>query len=333
MQFNAYFLSFTGALHISTGLNVYDKSASTLESDSLSAAIMTAKAQLGLEIVQEPDYTISSLFPYATGSKGIVPFFPRPYFPKVAWLNTVKGAAKKVKKMKWVSLPYFERLIAGDEAFFNHPDLLKDMQGAFLSKEKIPLPLQVKDVPVRIRSNGLTEDAEPFYSERIYHKKGAGLYFLALFNSNEEQSNFEAALAYLADSGIGTDRSTGNGLFTWHGETIDLEIPAEAKYITTLGMYLPKNKEEWLEVSNDEDISFEWAERGGWVTQPGFLTYRKNPVNMLRPGAILKTPDALNHSIGRVADVTPQNTPKNFSHRIFRDGRTLALPINLANHE
>ena len=52
--------------------------------------------------------------------------------------------------------------------------------------------------------------------------KGAGLWFFAQFSGEEERSAFEATLAILGDTGIGSDKNSGNGLFAFSKSDLSL---------------------------------------------------------------------------------------------------------------
>jgi CRISPR-associated protein Csm4 len=55
-------------------------------------------------------------------------------------------------------------------------------------------------------------DSEPYYVDKIFFHKNAGLFFLV----EAEEKTLEmlkAAMRLLSDNGIGTDRNVGNGQF------------------------------------------------------------------------------------------------------------------------
>ena len=76
------------------------------------------------------------------------------------------------------------------------------------------------------RASNLAVDGLIFHFARIYYARNCGLYFLVRFRNNDDhQAPFESALKLLGDSGIGSDRNTGNGLFEWC-EDANFSIPS-----------------------------------------------------------------------------------------------------------
>src|SRR5690554_2484421 len=111
-KFKVYKLHFTTPLHIGDERDDYSISLKTYQSDAMYAALTSCLAKIGVEIPDNGDLgvNISSLFPFYQKSEtdNAVYFLPKLLKvkpPKLEHLND----AKKVKKVNWIELFYFEK--------------------------------------------------------------------------------------------------------------------------------------------------------------------------------------------------------------------------------
>ena len=165
-----------------------------------------------------------------------------------------------------------------------------------------------------------------YYLERLFFHQQAGLYFFIELQEESRRPALEAALRLLADSGIGTDRNTGNGHFEldldqdWR--QISLELPEQANRQVLLSLFCPAQP-EGLDGLLD-GAAYRLLRRGGFISNPmdeDFLSYRKRSVYMLAEGSVLNGQQPQ----GKIVDLQPDIIKD--AHPIWRDGRGLFLPM------
>jgi CRISPR type III-A-associated RAMP protein Csm4 len=341
MKYQIYKLHFTSPLHLSKGKEDYDESEELLHSDSLKAAIFVSAIQLFEDAILGEDdgkqflqsFTISSAFPFCQDEY----FFPKP-FSRIQVFAKAKGKddtrySKRLKKIKYLGKSYFEDLLHGANGKIDEKDLSED--GNFLSevfqsnKQKVVMASEVMQrVTIPREYDTDTDTTDTFYTERLFFADDAGLYFLVDYHGNAEvkqavKTKVEAALHLLGDNGIGTDRSVGNGHFTFTPGSIELNVPESSNYQLNLSLYCPTRKE--LSEQALADASYSLLKRGGWVASPQNLdhsTLRKSTVYMFGEGSVFSTSEKPR---GNIVDIKPDY--QGFNHPVWRDGTALFLPL------
>jgi CRISPR-associated protein Csm4 len=340
MKFTIFRLHFKTPLHISSVRSDYDISETSIHSDTMYAAIMQAWAVLGKNELIKPDndFTISGLFPFYQLMDAPVYFLPKP----IGLLNPKDAENRKEwKKIRYIESCLFEDLLNGKTVsnYKIHEEFLccdntKINEKGILSSQvqmrnRIPRDISETD------KDGKKVQTEPYYVDRIYFNDNSGLYFLFCGN-DAEKNNVKAALDYLADEGIGTDRHVGNGIFSLEEENIEwFNDVASSEYVVALSMFCPESKEQLTDML-DEKCAYDMKKRGGWITSDKYNTLRKKSVNMFTEGSIFKTtPDISKNNIsGKVVNLSPDISvvPEDQKdvHEILRCGRSLFIPIKIA---
>jgi len=360
---------FTTPLHIGSRRADYDKSEKMIHSDTLYSAIIWAWSVLEIPIPDLLDengkpkedlgFTISSLFPFyqekkkkeEEKEKKAIYFFPKP----IATLsNTVSRNQKKAKAIQYLDKAAFVETLEG-EPFLYDIELEKEengsiksiltaetsnvgnfkLRGSFLSNdEKLPKAafMEAKVYPrVYVPRYGQEGDTEIYYIERLFFKERSGLYCLAEFDNEKIKQDVIAALRFLGDEGLGTDKHVGNGLFELNHEPFtdfdDLDI--QSNHAFSLSLFCPESQAQLNSILSDNS-TFDMMKRGGWITDEGYLGFRKKSVYMFTEGSIFET-DA--KAKGKTVDLKPENkylpSEKPITHPIYRVGRSLFLPIKL----
>jgi CRISPR-associated protein Csm4 len=310
---HCYRLSFTAPFHIdSRGNAFYEESNSFIHSDTLSAAIFATWGLVYPEQIaaqfKSPCFTLSSAFPFYQESY----FLPRAYTSQALKLPEDKlNLAKKFKKIQWLETKLWQASLK-DPEWFKKIDIQQNVcQNEILTTSiKLPERLWIEEERPRLATDRYSNQAaegQIFNFSRIWFHQSAGLYFLVVFNDASQQKQFETVLSILGDSGIGADRNSGNGTFSWQqGKKPDLQ-QAEHGRAVTLSLVNPAPEDcqtNWL-----EDAAYKLISRGGWVGGSGF---RKQRLRMFSEGSMFAKPLK-----GRLVDVSvPQ-----ISHSIYRDGR------------
>jgi CRISPR-associated protein Csm4 len=310
---HCYRLTFTAPFHVDNRGNAfYEESGSFIHSDTLSAAILATWALIWpeqiAELAQKPTFKISSAFPYYRDCY----FLPRALNSQALRLREDQlKKAKKLKKIQWLDSKLWLASLTNPN-WAESIDLEKGICQSVLASQSTVLPekLWLEEERPRLaidRNSNQSADSQIFNFSRIWFDENGGLYFLAVFDDEHSSRQFETVLSVLGDSGIGADRTSGNGCFTWskgqmpnvqlaeHGQAVALSLVNPDPYDCHTG---------WL-----EDSAYKLVSRGGWVGGSGI---RKQRVRMFAEGSVFNQP-----LHGRMVDVSVERLPQ----RVYRDGR------------
>ena len=303
-QYTIYRLHFTTPLHIGSQRDDYGLSLQSIASDTMYAAITATLANMGEGIPKDGDLgcVISGLFPYYSDGTKIEYYFPKPFCTRLSAESATER--KKLKKQLWLPLAQFEHVLQGKplSESFEMPDFIHS---------------QVSE-RVQVSRDG-TEDATPFYMDRVFFSDQSGLFFLV----EGETQWIDKALPLLALEGIGTDRNVGNGAFEYQQDVLSIAISNEGDHALTLSTFIPTDKEQ-LTQAIDEYTSYELIRRGGWITTSPYNTFRKNAIYAFAAGSVFR---GLRMGDGRIVDLAPQGLVE---HPVWRCGKAFFLPIKLS---
>jgi len=330
--FSAVKLHFRTPLHLSVGGFDYDESRQWLPSDTLSAALVACAVQVSDHKLSNAEvekflagFLVSSAFPFF----GEEYFFPKPLLDGLEIDDA--DLRKTEKQVVWYGKSWFEKWLNGSTNQFAVANVSENSR--FLSDSKAAREVRFMKTNVEQRvvvpREGSGEDAEPatFYQERVYFEKDSGLFFLYKITDETQHTLFDAALRLLADNGIGTDRTTGNGNFEFEKTTISLQLPeptATTRHIT-LSLFCPKRED--LHEKTLLSSGYQLIQRGGYLASPAeenWTAWRKKSVWMFREGSVFPMPLA-----GKWVDLKPDILKNQaLAHPVWRDGRGFFIPKN-----
>ncbi len=336
-RFTVYKLHFTSPVHFGDSRSDYGVSLKTIHSDTLYAAVTSCLAKMGAGIPENGDLgcTISSTFPFYQRSKNENPvyFFPKPLRFSLPKLKNI-GDAKKVKKVEWLDLDYFQRVLNGKILFEDERDVSFIRNGKYLSRNDVPEFITSEVSPrVTLHSRIGDEDAVPFYMDRVFFKDYSGLYFIA----EGDCSLFDNGMRLLQYEGIGTDRNVGNGYFEYEKSDIELQLPETSDYSMSLSMFIPEEEEQLARMLSKDGVSYNMARRGGWITDSPYNKIRKNVVHAFLPASVFSTGVEGECTKGRIIDLRPkvleeiiktQNLDGE-AHPVWRCGKSIFIPIKI----
>lgn len=324
-----YRLRFHGPLHVDgRGTGFYEQSEAFIHSDTLSAAVLSAWALLdpsgAAERAAKPPFLLSSAFPYY----GDAYFLPRPVASLALRLPPKRlREHKAIKKIQWLETSLWRQAAITGEGWEVPTDIVVLQDALGLPRT---LAAKLRELPKRLwaeeerprlavdRASGSPVEQQLFHFSRIHFHPAAGLYFLARFENATSRPAFEAALSLLGDSGIGADRTGGNGLFNWkQGMTPALSVVGKGRAIA-LSLVNPAPTDMaagWLDAARYNVVS-----RGGWIGHSGL---RRKRVRMFSEGSLFAAP-----LTGQVIDVTPEDLPS--LHPVYRDGRGFFVVVEQA---
>lgn len=250
-----------------------------LASDTLFGAVCWGIRALGLmddsqltgwlEAQQNaPVLAFSHAFPLYTKGATRLRLYPRPAsfqptfadFDRLAKSKAEKvraaAAGKKLKRIGYVSEAVLNQIVAGNlqpfaglQAFFSGSGQLTHKAGALWTSPEAAL---VPDRPEKLfeteamqhnqidRMAGATVEGMLFYREETFFAPGAGLWAALRTDEQDFARYIQPALRYLADTGLGADRTSGKGQFDITVEfAFDLPRAKTPKALMTLSHYLP----------------------------------------------------------------------------------------------
>lgn len=310
---HCYRLTFTAPFHVdSRGNDFYEESSSFIHSDTLSAAMLATWALIWPEqitqVAQKPTFRLSSAFPFYRDCY----FLPRVLSSQAIRLPPDKlKQAKKLKKIQWLDSKLWHSSLT-NPAWADAIDLKNGVCQSVLASQTTSLPekLWLEEERPRLaidRNSNQAADGQIFNFSRIWFDKNGGLYFLAVFDDETGKQKFETALSVLGDSGIGADRTSGNGCFTWSkGQLPELQL-AEQGQAVALSLVNPDSGDcqtGWL-----DGAAYKLVSRGGWIGGSG---KRKQRLRMFAEGSVFAKPLQ-----GRMVDVSVDQLPQ----KVYRDGR------------
>ena len=310
-------------LHMGTGKENYDFSASHLHSDTLSAALAAMKVRHDEdERVKDflDSFVISSAFPYI----GDHFFLPRPLGKiEVEFYDCDEYISrKKLKSIKFIEQDLWKKLVAGEKVVVSISQLKNGFLLSNVEDFKQPYKSAVHQRVTVPRAN--EQDAEPFFFDWTFFEKNAGLYCLVDATGttlNELKRLFEL----LGEYGIGTDKNVGGGKFAIETQPFVMPDISEAHNQMLLSLYIPTEDE--LSFIDLENSRYELCQRGGYMAgsqENDFWHLRKKSVYMLGVGSILKTTAVLK---GKVVDLQPADYNDSRMHPVYRSGKPFVVPV------
>lgn len=335
-KFNIYKLHFTTPVHFGDSRDDYGISLKITQSDTLYAAVVSCLAKLREKIPDDGDLgcSISSLFPFYQKDKNskAVLFLPKPLKQSLPKLEDV-GNAKKIKKVTWLDVRYFNKVINGDVLFEQETDI-ENTKKEYLTAEPIVEDFITSQVSPRVTVSRLgDEDAQPFYMDRVFFKDRSGLYFIVIGDT----TLFEKGLKLLQYEGIGTDRNVGNGFFEFTEGTMEIELPESAAMSMSLSMFIPESKDQLGGMLQGEGVAYDFTRRGGWITTSPHNRLRKKFIHAFMPASVFSLPAKDICIYGKMVDLRPEITDEithtqgleKFQHPIWRNGKSIFIPIKI----
>lgn len=322
MEFYLIKLHFNSPLHLSKGSDNYASSDDFLHSDTLKSALFVCYSQLFGDMSHHffDQFKLSSAFPFYKENC----FFPRPLINLSIEIKEQNSSQiKKLKKIQWLEKNLFEKCIHNEHTQVSLDNFSKNGKFVSLNFNTTDKPfIYLTNEQSRVKIN-YDEDAEPFYFERIYFEKDAGLYVLVQCSEDFLYSALLPAFELLGQNGLGSYKTIGNGQFEPYlqSKKMTLRVPAVSEYLLNLSLYCPSSEEVQNKIQT-KNTFYQLIKRGGYIANPenqSKMTWRKKSVYMFQEGSIFHA----NHLEGKLADLAPEN----FEHSIYREGRAVFIPV------
>lgn len=314
--YNLVKLSFASGYHLGRGIgDEYDRSMHILHSDTISAALCSVWAINGGDVESFlHSFRVSSALPIYKDRL----FMPLPLDKSCIRIKEYPDGSqhKRVKRLQWIECPLWEQL-SRDGSIEISISMISNCGSAIAVSDanEIHFHHQTLDQKVAVIDD---KDNEPYYFDRIFLGKDVKL---GVLYESSNQEEFKQAFSILADNGIGTRRTVGNGLFEVEYTAVDIDVAEAANGVQLMSLWLPKSNEWRVETMSNS--CYDITSRGGFTSGSSDTTQRnkiKKSVNMIMIGSIIAT-TAIE---GDIVDVRPDGF---VAHPVWRDGRAFYLPF------
>ncbi|MBN1877861.1 MAG: hypothetical protein JXA33_26810 [Anaerolineae bacterium] len=177
------------------------------------------------------------------------------------------------------------------------------------------------------RVTGATVAGALFFEHETYFRPRCGLWCVLRTDADTLQQRIAPALRYLADTGLGANRTTGKGHFDIVvGDPFTLPISASANSFISLSHYLPRVG-EWP--CNGEPLHYDlhilWPKRESKfvIAVPGERTppVRKRRLRMFAPGSVFPLAEQ-REVYGQLVQAVP---PSAGYHTVWQSGLTIPV--------
>lgn len=310
----------------------------------------------------DPPFLLTSAFPYA----GEVRFYPMPLALTALFsAGTLRQRGKAIKRIRYLSEALFRKALAGEllDADLFPDDEYEEPQrglvlqggGLWLSAEEVArLPKGLRREPgqwhalrhlsvweagrvPRVTVSRVTSASTIFHAGRVRFAPGCGLWFGVAWRSPERQVGagplsfrqaFQQALALLQHEGLGGERSSGYGAFTFQeGKPFTLPDPAPGGPALLLSRYHPR-QDELPQALVAADTAYDLVGVAGWLRTPDGPAQRRKRLVLVAEGSLVRPPA---FPAGDVTDVRPDYAGgPGVPHPVYRYG--LALAVGLTPH-
>lgn len=331
MARRAYRLNLKSPLHVGEMGVGQEETLDYIPSDTLFGALVVTWREMGRTDLLDalPGWAergaallLTSAFPYL----GETLFYPRPRL----FVQPADGG-KAYKKVRWISASIFHKLVAEPtqqqvSKLWSSEHLLAgevwvdaaEMTGETAKVEQLWETVRVPKVAVDRNSNA----SALFHVGRVHFHAQAGLWF-AVAGEDAWLDAVEEALHLLADSGIGGQRSRGNGRFELQ-RLADADAPVAASHTSDYQLLLSRlaPTADQMGALRADQSSYHLVTVGGWANTPGENPLIRKRVRMLEEGSIV--------AAGRLGQLVNVNPNRNIvEHPIYRYGYGYGVAIQL----
>lgn len=339
----AYLLKPLSPFHIQNNSANHESVENFVKSDTLSSALMHIWSLIHGEIPGLPEnlpFKVSSIFPAIENNGKIIKLFPKTKTLTFDWFkeNSKNGLNepnhKAWKKVAWMDEQLFRKSIENPTELKSFlPEIIES--SIWLSDKQSPKSILLfkTDERTRVVIDRVHASATPFHFITVMYAPTTRLFFLADVQK-EYEAEFETVLRVLGDEGLGGDKTLGMGRFEVQSiESFALPTAKNPNAYMCLGLLNP-SKEEQVSI-NWEASNYTIVNRRGWVSK---LPLRRKATRMLDDASIVVTNMQLKGRILEVlnpndttlpAEVASKLKESGLSHPIYRDGRTILIPMSV----
>ena len=268
-------MQFVSPIHFGCG-NLSD-SEYVLYSDAFISALCSElamsdkeKIELLVSYFRDGNLTVSDAFPYISDRL----FLPKPFILIEREQSMDSSVMRKAyKKLKYIQMEAFDDYLEGNFDVTSAPKMSE-------------LGLSYLKISASVRNE--ENLAKPFEVGTYAFNPGCGLYIIVGVNDNMAEELLDELIAQLSYSGIGGERSSGYGRFTYKKTEAPMELvnrleSTEGKCVL-LNTALPQNSEMEKTLKNS---GYGLIRRGGFVTSQNYSSFwrRRKDIYMFKSGS------------------------------------------------
>lgn len=305
-----------------------ERTSEIVHSDTLFAAIVCAWRALGEEMdgkgnmnllkpffsdPDQPPFRLSSAFPYVKD----VLLLPAPL--------TKPGHDKKLKKVEFLSRSVLTSGKLGDSAEMQsgkvrltYDEKKRVLDGSTDPDREFIWKSGHDAVVPRVTVDRISSASEIYHCGTLLFSEGCGIYFWVELRDESYEKYLNRAVDFLSEEGIGGERSSGHGQFSYEGPKGE-KLPAmngDEAYMT-LSLYHPTCAE--VRDGALDDAAYNLVNCRGWIYSPDGGSQRRRTVRMITEGSVLSRP-----VMGNIKDVSPDTWDH---HPVYRYGLALTIPV------
>ncbi|MEI0558345.1 type III-A CRISPR-associated RAMP protein Csm4 [Brachyspira intermedia] len=357
MNYKIYKLKFKSPVHFGSDIlgTSLEEADLICHSDTLFSALCLEYIKLNgyeslenkfIDLFRNGELLISSLFPYKKNVKDneYELYVPKPFIVKNK--NNVgnksntseednKYDRKTMKKISYISISHIEKYLEGisnnDNSFLDFLKREKKYEDNNFAEyndfAEYSLMQKVSLRTIKDNDNSNNNDLYDVGAYRFY--EDCGLYFILVYNNDENLRLFENVLQSLQYSGIGGKRTSGYGIFNY--EQLDNDIfnnrlnNNNYNYKMIISLYSPFKEE--LDNIDLYESYYSLIKRNGFVYSPA---YNDNPLKrkslcMFKEGSCFsyQKNNNIEDIYGNIIDVS-----NNGRHKVYRYGKVLYIGLN-----
>ncbi len=291
-----------------------------------------------------PEFTISSSFPYSETDGVKKHFFPKPIIKekeidqsklkRAERIETAKNR-KKYKKIQLLELREFLDFIGG----------IKDLSNLVIEiaeHETLKNPSLTSESVAHNTINRLTggtlkianQSGQLFHIDELFFKNKSkedkngnevienhGLFFLAEGNTEK----LEGAMRFLSHIGIGGDRNIGKGNFDISIENFEnIKVPANYNAMINLSLYYPQSN-ELKEYQKSDKFTYQLEERQGYMSFLKYGKFNKPTTMMFQEGSVFPKIEQNNYGSNKVLHKKNETIP----HNVYQYGYGFMIKIKI----
>jgi len=343
-----YKLEFSTGFHLGAHGFGTESVRATIPSDTLFSALFTAWLRLGGDPAcwtdafprtqarateqAEPPFLLTSAFPFTGG----VLLFPKPLGLTLPGITDEDR--KAWKRVRFVSERIFSRIMAGKDLSGIWPASAADKErqlkqgGSILvlneEANAVPAAIWKEEKIPRVTLDRLSSASNLYSVGRVSFAQNAGLWFGINWCNPDRRCEevtfaeaFDRALNELRISGLGGDRSAGQGAFEWEMiDEVSWDDPTQGEPAVLLSRYHPRVEELPDILRSARAYSLESV--GGWGASSAGQ-FRRRRITLLGEGSTIVP--SRNNVMGDLIDVSPGFLE--LGHPVWRYGLAFAVPL------
>jgi len=356
-----YALHFLGGFHIGTrGVNL-EEAGISIPSDTLFAALLDCLSRTGADLDEfirgyqtDPPFLLTSAFPYV----GKLRFYPMPVdSARLFGPQKTVQYGKRLGRIRYLSEGLLkEALSSGRLEDWLFPEDEDDEPQKGVTLQEHNLWLKVEEIPQlpkafqyregrrhamprldvwktdqvpHVTLDRITSASNIFHAGRMEFEDECGLWFgvqwrrpQADFSGKKFQAAFEKGFHILSEDGLGGERSTGQGAFSYRQmETASLPDAKSGQLAYLLSRFHPTSLEAQAALA-DPKSAYKLSAVSGWLRSFGSPAQRRQRLFLVESGSLIRAGEGI---LGDLVDVRPRYDGKlAVPHPVYRLGLALA---------